>query len=230
MQAGTELGQLVKVSTVEQVRHFRVITRQEGTYLEETGRKWGLPLGIGDYPKNESRGERAPIWLMEAWIPAQSLAALVDLIRIWARHQVAMGNGGTVQKVRAAGEAVVPLIAFLACVVDRRRCCWPGQAGRRRWGGWHRHGPLALINSRDDVIVCSDHGRRVIATRPERARGLDVPAILGRHQPGHQQHQSEGERRHADDEQPIPHITRGPTGAPHELLPNEATTPRQQQG
>src|SRR5215218_793454 len=57
MQAGTELGQLVKVSTVEQVRHLRAITRQEGTYLEETGRKWGLPLGIGDYPKNESRGE-----------------------------------------------------------------------------------------------------------------------------------------------------------------------------
>jgi len=120
MQAGTELGQLVKVSTVEQVRHLRAITRQEGTYLEETGRKWGLPLGIGDYPKNESRGERAPIWLMEAWIPAQSLAALVDLIRIWARHQVAMGNGGTVQEVGASGEFVVWRGAYVAGGVNRR--------------------------------------------------------------------------------------------------------------
>jgi hypothetical protein len=87
---------------------------------KKPGENGVLPSGIGDCPKNESRGVRSPIRLMETLRPAQSLAALVDLIRVGARHQVAMGNGGTVQEVGASGEVVVRRGAYVACVVDRR--------------------------------------------------------------------------------------------------------------
>ena len=129
-------------------------------------------------------------------------AALVDLICGWAGHQVSVRRADAVQQISPWVD-VVRLVAFLVCVVDRRRSCGLAPSARRMQPGSHRTCVGASIPSSADVVGRLAHGNRVMAPRSRHEHVRDHLIVGGRHKPWQHHGQPERGGGRADDEQPI---------------------------